>query len=44
MQKSGATALGCEVYMTMNKKDDDHLIGSMMELFDAEGSRTGSVK
>jgi hypothetical protein len=38
------TAQGYDVYMTMNKKDDDHVTGSMMDMFDAEGSRNGSTK
>ena len=38
------TAQGYDVYMTMNKKDEDHVTGSMMDMFDAEGLRTRSVK
>ena len=38
------TAQGYDVYMTMNKKDDDHVTGSMMDMFDAEGMRTKSGK
>jgi len=38
------TAQGYDVYMTMNKKDDDHVTGSMMDMFDAEGGRNGSAK
>ena len=48
MRKDGVTvyftAQGYDVYMTMNKKDDDHVTGSMMDMFDAEGSRNGSTK
>jgi hypothetical protein len=48
MRKDGVTvyftAQGYDVYMTMNKKDDDHITGSMMDMFEAEGSRTGSTK
>jgi hypothetical protein len=38
------TAQGYDVYMTMNKKDEDHVIGSMMDMFDAEGIRAKSDK
>jgi hypothetical protein len=38
------TAQGYDVYMTMNKKDGDHVAGSMMDMFDAEGSRAKQVK
>lgn len=33
------TAQGYDVYLTMDKKDDDHVTGSMMGMFDAEGER-----
>ncbi len=38
------TAQGYDVYMTMNKKDEDHITGSMMDMFDAEGLRAKSDK
>ncbi len=38
------TAQGYDVYMTMNKKDEDHVIGNMMGMFDAEGTRAKPVK
>ena len=38
------TAQGYDVYMTMNKKDEDHVIGSMMDMFDAEGARAKAAK
>jgi hypothetical protein len=38
------TAQGYDVYMTMNKKDEDHVVGSMMDMFDAEGIRNKPVK
>jgi len=33
------TAQGYDVNLVMNKKDDDHITGSMMGMFDAEGDR-----
>ena len=38
------TAQGYDVYMTMNKKDEDHVTGSMMDMFDAEGIKYKSDK
>jgi hypothetical protein len=38
------TAQGYDVYLTMDKKDEDHVTGSMMGMFDAEGTRAKSVK
>ncbi len=38
------TAQGYDVYMTMDKKDDDHVTGSMMGMFDADGTREKSAK
>jgi hypothetical protein len=32
------------VYMTMIKKDEDHVTGSMMDMFDAEGLRVTAGK
>jgi hypothetical protein len=37
-------AQGYDVYMTMNKKDEEHVTGSMMDMFDAEGTRSKAVK
>ena len=33
------TAQGYDVNVVMNKKDDDHITGSMMGMFEAEGDR-----
>ena len=33
------TTQGYDVNLLMNKKDDDHTTGSMMNMFDAEGER-----
>lgn len=33
------TAQGYDVNLLMTKKDDDHITGSMMSMFDAEGER-----
>ena len=33
------TAQGYDVNLVMNKKDDDHITGSLMGMFDAEGDR-----
>ena len=38
------TAQGYDVYMTMDKKDEEHVTGSMMGMFDAEGIRVKPVK
>jgi hypothetical protein len=38
------TAQGYDVYLLMMKKDDDHVTGSMMGMFDAEGMRAKSDK
>jgi hypothetical protein len=38
------TAQGYDVYLLMTKKDDDHVTGSMMGMFDAEGVRAKSDK
>jgi hypothetical protein len=37
-------AQGYDVYMTMIKKDEDHVTGSMMDMFDAEGLRVTAGK
>jgi hypothetical protein len=36
------TAQGYDVNLEMDKKDDDHITGSMMGMFDAEGERVKS--
>ena len=33
------TTQGYDVYLVMTKKDDDHVTGSMMDMFDSEGER-----
>jgi hypothetical protein len=38
------TAQGYDVYLTMDKKDEDHVTGSMMGMFDAEGTRVKLTK
>lgn len=38
------TAQGYDVFLLMTKKDDDHVTGSMMGMFDAEGARAKSDK
>ena len=38
------TAQGYDVYLTLDKKDDDHVTGSMMGMFDAEGERIKETK
>jgi len=38
------TAQGYDVYMSMIKKDEDHIIGTMMDMFDAEGTKIKPVK
>jgi hypothetical protein len=38
------TAQGYDVYLTMDKKDEDHVTGSMMGMFDAEGIRIKASK
>ena len=37
-------AQGYDVNLVMNKKDDDHITGSLMGMFDAEGERVKKVK
>jgi hypothetical protein len=48
LRENGVTvyfsAQGYDVYMTMNKKDEDHITGSMMDMFDAEGMRSKPAK
>ena len=38
------TAQGYDSYLVMNKKDEDHVTGSMMDMFDAEGDRVKASK
>lgn len=38
------TAQGYDVNLVMNKKGDDHVTGSLMGMFDAEGDRVKAVK
>jgi hypothetical protein len=38
------TAQGYDVNLLMNKKDDDHITGSLMGMFDADGERVKSGK
>jgi hypothetical protein len=33
------TAQGYDVYLRLNRKDDDHVTGTMLDMFDAEGDR-----
>ena len=35
---------GYDVNLEMNKKDDDHITGSMMGMFDADGERVKTTK
>src|SRR5215470_4221025 len=35
---------GYDVNLVMNKKDDDHVAGSLMGMFDADGERVKTVK
>jgi hypothetical protein len=37
-------AQGYDVNLLMNKKDDDHITGSLMGMFDAEGDRVKATK
>ncbi|MDB5276312.1 MAG: hypothetical protein JWR61_1267 [Ferruginibacter sp.] len=38
------SAQGYDVNLVMNKKDDDHVTGSLMGMFDAEGDRVKGAK
>ncbi len=38
------TAQGYDVNLLMNKKDDDHITGSLMGMFDADGERVKAGK
>lgn len=33
------TAQGYDVYLVMNRKDEDHVTGTLMDMFDAKGDR-----
>ena len=37
-------AEGYDVNLEMNKKDEDHVTGSLMGMFDSEGERVKNVK
>jgi hypothetical protein len=38
------TTQGYDVNLLLNRKDDDHVFGSLMSMFDAEGERKKEVK
>ena len=38
------SASGYDVYLVMDKKDEDHVTGTMMDMFDAEGERMKGSK
>lgn len=38
------TAQGYDVNLVMNKKDEDHITGNLMGMFDAEGDRVKAAK
>jgi len=38
------TAQGYDVNLALKKKDDDHVTGSLMGMFDAEGERVKEIK
>ena len=38
------TAQGYDVYLRLDKKGDDYVAGSMMDMFDAEGDRVKDIK
>jgi hypothetical protein len=38
------TAQGYDVNLVMNRKDDDHITGNLMGMFDAEGERVKKAK
>ena len=38
------TAQGYDVSLVMNKKDNDHITGSLMSMFDAEGERVKKIQ
>jgi len=38
------TAQGYDVYIFMEKKDEDHITGNMLSMFDAVGDRVKEIK
>ncbi|HLK29208.1 MAG TPA: hypothetical protein VKT28_11575 [Puia sp.] len=38
------SAQGYDINVVMNRKDDDHVVGSLMGMFDTEGERIKAVK
>jgi hypothetical protein len=38
------TAQGYDVFLVMNKKDNDHITGSLMSMFEAEGERIKKIQ
>ena len=38
------TAQGYDVNLLLNRKDDDHVVGSLMSMFEAEGERKKEAK
>jgi len=38
------TAQGYDVYLRLDKKGDDHVTGTMLDMFDAEGDRVKAAK
>ena len=38
------TAQGYDVYLLLEKKDDDHATGRLMDMFDAKGERIKEIK
>lgn len=38
------TAQGYDVYLVMNRKDEDHITGTLMDMFDATGDRIKETK
>ena len=38
------TAQGYDVYLRLNRKDDNHVTGTMLDMFDAEGDRAKKEK
>lgn len=38
------TAQGYDVSLVLNKKDDDHVSGSLLNMFDADGERIKDIK
>jgi hypothetical protein len=38
------TAQGYDVYLILNRKDDDHVTGTLMDMFESEGDRIKNMK